>query len=68
MIDAIREYLAQENLVLCRSNDTQFAIDGVREVEVLHAITQAIVDTWDDDVTVEIPASTIDHLRALSVA
>lgn len=69
---SIRAFLGKENLVLCKSNDTQFAVDGVRELEVLHEMSQMLVDaytveSWDDDITAVVPTETVSHLRALSV-
>ncbi len=64
----INSYLTEQQLVLCRSTDTRFAFRGVEKLKVLHEMSQSIHDSWDDDITAEVPEITLTHLRLLSVA
>ena len=74
MTEVLRAWMKRENLVLCRSNDTAFALDGEREAETLREIVVLVDDATavaEFDLgtkTAEVPSEVVDHLRALSAA
>ncbi len=65
-IEILRAYLKSENLVICKSADTQFPIDGLTETLLLHEIVTVMQDAEWDDVTSEIPCEIVDQLRDAS--
>lgn len=54
LTELLRAHLAKEGLVLCKAADTQFALDGVREIEALAGMVELVDDTrgivaeWED--------------------
>jgi len=79
LIEILRAHLAKEGLVFCRYADTQFALIGMKETVALQELAELVKDAlsvgpWIEDgkcngrVTQEIPAETVQMLRALSVS
>lgn len=55
-IAILKAHLAKEGLVLCKANDTQFALDGLKECEALRQIVELVEDTgavneWGSDIS-----------------
>lgn len=54
MIEIVKAHLKKEGLVLCRTNDTQFALDGEKENQAVRDLVELQLDTveleaeWDD--------------------
>jgi hypothetical protein len=66
VVAILKAHLDKEGLVLCRPNDTQFPLDGFKEVAALTEIVELVeeMNTGWDDVTKPIPAAMLDTLRA----
>lgn len=72
MVEILRAFLNKEGYVLCKASDTQWGLDGLREVEALREIVSLIDDAreaeyWGKDArTPVIPLGVTEALKALS--
>lgn len=73
-IELLKAHFRKEGLCLCKSADTQYPVDGIREIETLAEVIalvadiQAVpeIDEWADCPTQPIPEKTLAALRAVS--
>jgi hypothetical protein len=60
LVTLVRAHLAKEGLVICKANDTQFPLDGLKEHQALRGLVELVEDArdlaeWDEaDVTTPI--------------